>query len=75
MYDENRFALIKGLAKGNVNRQNTSANLIRSAIDCVTRAEKFGVPEKVNDWLKEGGRKKRKQQQVLQPSGNTSTAS
>jgi hypothetical protein len=75
MYDENRFALIKGLAKGNVNRQNTSANLIRSAIDCVTRAEKFGAPEKINAWLKEGGRKKRKQQDILQPSGNTSTAS
>ena len=75
MYDETRYAIIKELAKGTRNRQNTSANLIRSAKDCVTRAEKFGAPEKINAWLKEGGRKKRIQQDVLQPSGNTSTAS
>ena len=58
MYDETRFALIKELAKGTCNRQNTSANLIRSAKDCVTRAEKFGAPEMINAWLKEGGREK-----------------
>ena len=58
------------LAKGSGYREDTSGNLYRSALDCVARAQKFGAPEKINSWLMAGGRKKRKNEDILQPSGN-----
>ena len=79
-YDEERFNLLKSIRDGLVKTKRKSgdsafsSNLIRSAKDCIKRAQRHGSPEKLNTWLLLGGRKRRATTQILQPSGTTTPA-
>ena len=68
--NKERWQLLQAVGKGKANRKDFSANLIRSAKDCLERAHKFGAPEKVNAWLLSGGRKRRLEKTILQPAGH-----
>jgi hypothetical protein len=68
--NKERWQLLQSVGKAKANRKDFSANLLRSAKDCLNRAHRFGAPEKVNAWLRDGGRKRRLTKTILQPSGN-----
>ena len=57
--DKKRWHLLQSVGKTKANRNDFSANLIRSAKDCLKRAHRFGAPEQINAWLSQGGRKRR----------------
>ena len=67
--NKERWQLLQSVGKAKANRNDFSANLFRSAKDCLKRAHRFGAPEKVNAWLSIGGRKRRLTKTILQPSG------
>ena len=71
---EDRWQLLQSVGKAQANRKDFSANLLRSAKDCLDRAHRFGAPEKVNTWLSNGGRKRRLSKTILQPSGAVTKA-
>ena len=68
--NKERWQVLESVGKGKANRNDFSANLLRSAKDCLNRAHRFGAPEKVNAWLRNGGRKRRLTKTILQPSGH-----
>ena len=72
--NKHRWQLLQSVGKAKANRKGFSANLLRSARDCLNRAQRFGAPEKVNAWLANGGRKRRLTRTVLQPSGHVTKA-
>ena len=69
-----RWQLLQSIGKGKAHRDNLSANMFRSAKDCLNRAHRFGAPEKINAWLEAGGRKRRLNRTILQPSGHVTKA-
>ena len=73
-FNAERWQLLQSIGKANANRNDFSANLLRSAKDCLKRAHRFGAPEKVNAWLRQGGRKRRLTNTILQPSGHVTKA-
>ena len=72
--NKDRWQLLQSVGKAKANRKGFSANLLRSARDCLNRAHRFGAPEKVNAWLRNGGRKRRLTKTILQPSGHATKA-
>ena len=68
--NKERWQLLQSIGKGKADRNDFSENLLRSAKDCLNRAHRFGAPEKVNAWLRDGGRKRRLTKTILQPSGH-----
>ena len=69
-----RWQLLQSIGQGKAKRKNSSANMLRSAKDCLYRAHRFGAPEKVNAWLTSGGRQRRCSKTILQPSGRVTKA-
>ena len=72
--NKDRWQLLQSVGKAKANRKGFSANLLRSARDCLNRAHRFGAPEKVNAWLRNGGRKRRLTKTILQPVGHVTKA-
>ena len=72
--NKERWQLLQSIGKAKANRNDFSANLLRSAKDCLNRAHRFGAPEKFNAWLRNRGRKRRLTRTVLQPSGHVTNA-
>ena len=72
--NKHRWQLLQSVGKAKANRKGFSANLLRSARDCLNRAQRFGAPEKVNAWLRSGGRKRRLTKTILQPTGHVTKA-
>ena len=72
--NKERWQLLQSFGKAKAKRNDFSANLLRSAKDCLSRAHRFGAPEKVNAWLRNGGRKRRLTKTILQPSGHVTKA-
>ena len=72
--NKERWHLLQTVGAAKANRNDFSANLFRSAMDCLSRAHRFGAPEKVNAWLRNGGRKRRLTNTILQPSGHVTKA-
>ena len=72
--NKHRWQLLQSVGKAKANRKGFSANLLRSARDCLNRAHRFGAPEKVNAWLRNGGRKRRLTKTILQPTGHVTKA-
>ena len=72
--NKERWQLLQSIGKAKANREDFSANLLRSAKDCLNRAHRFGAPEKVNAWLLDGGRKRRLTKTVLRPLGHVTKA-
>ena len=72
--NKERWRLLQSVGKAKANRKDLSANLLRSAKDCLNRAHRFGAPEKVHAWLRQGGRKRRIMQTILKPAGYVTKA-
>ena len=72
--NKERWQLLQSIGQGKGKRKNFSANMLRSAKDCLYRAHRFGAPEKVNAWLTSGGRQRRCSKTILQPSGRVTKA-
>mgnify|MGYP003330213592 CR=1 FL=1 len=68
-----RWQLLQSFGKM-IRWNGLSANLLRSAKDCLNRAHRFSAPEKVNAWLCNGSRKRRLPKTILQPSGHVTKA-